>query len=205
MSTVSERAVINEYGLSKFVLQFRPFLQMDDEQFFKFCQANQNVRIERNEKGEIIVMPPTGFETGDRNAEITMQLRIWSKKDKTGKSSDSSTGFKLPNGATRSPDASWIKKEKIEQFTPEQRKKFLPLYPDFVIELFSASDILRETQEKMEEYIENGARLGWLIDPKKEQIHIYRKNGEIEILEKPDKVSGEDVLKDFELDMTEIW
>ena len=205
MSAVLERAVVNEYGLSKFVLRFSPFLPMDDDQFFKFCQANRDVRIERNKKREIIVMPPTGFETGDKNSEINFQLRLWNKKKEHGRVGDSSTGFNLPNGATRSPDASWVRNERVEKLSAARRKKFLPLCPDFVIELRSASDSLRDTQEKMEEYIENGARLGWLIDPKKEKVHIYRKNGEIEILKKPDKVSGEDILKGFELDLTEIW
>ncbi len=205
MSTVLERAVINEYGLSKFVLQFRPFLNMEDDQFFEFCQANRDVRIERNKDGEIIIMPPTGSKTGDRNAEITMQLRIWAKKNKQGKSYDSSTGFVLPNGATISPDASWILKERLEKFTAKQREKFLPLCPDFVIELRSASDSLKDSQEKMREYIENGARFGWLIDPKNKKVYVYRANGEVEILENPLKVSGEDVLQNFELDLTEIW
>lgn len=205
MSTISERAVINEYGLSKFVLQFRPVLNMDDDQFFEFCQANRDVRIERNKDGEIIIMPPTGSETGDRNAEITMQLRIWAKKNKQGKSYDSSTGFILPNGATISPDASWVSKKRLEKFTAKQLQKFLPLCPDFVIELRSASDSLKEGQAKMKEYIENGAQLGWLIDPKNKKVHIYRANGEVEILENPQSVSGEDVLVGFELDLTEIW
>ncbi len=205
MSTVLEKAVINEYGLSKFVLQFRPFLNMDDDQFFDFCQANRDVRIERSKDGEIIIMPPTGSETGERNAEITMQLRIWAKKNKQGKSYDSSTGFILPNGATISPDASWVLKKRIEKFTAKQLQKFLPLCPDFVIELRSASDLLKDGQAKMKEYIENGARLGWLIDPKNKRVSIYRANGEVEILENPQSVSGEDVLQDFELDLTEIW
>lgn len=205
MSTVLERAVINEYGLSKFVLQFRPFVQMNDEQFFDFCQANRDVRIERNKDGEIIIMPPTGANTGERNSEINFQLKLWAKKNKRGKTYDSSTGFVLPNGATISPDASWILKERLEKFTAKQREKFLPLCPDFVIELRSASDSLKDSQEKMREYIENGARLGWLIDPKNKKVHVYRASGEIEILDNPDKVSGEDVLQKFELDLTEIW
>ena len=205
MSTVLEKAVINEYGLSKFVLQFRPFLNMDDDQFFEFCQANRDVRIERNKDGEIIIMPPTGSETGGRNAEITMQLRIWAKKNKQGKSYASSTGFILPNGATISPDASWVLKKRIENFTAKQLQKFLPLCPDFVIELRSASDLLKDGQAKMKEYIESGARLGWLIDPKNKRIYVYRANGEVSVLENPQTVSGEDVLKGFELDLTEIW
>lgn len=134
-----------------------------------------------------------------------MQLRLWAKKDKRGKSYDSSTGFKLPNGATISPDASWVLSERLEIFTAKQREKFLPLCPDFVLELRSASDSLKTTQNKMAEYIENGARLGWLIDPKNKQVHIYRANDEIEILENPQTVSGENILEKFELDLTEIW
>ena len=113
--------------------------------------------------------------------------------------------FKLPNGATVSPDASWVLNKRLEKFTAKQREKFLPLCPDFVLELRSASDSLKITQNKMAEYIENGARLGWLIDPKNKRVHVYRANGEVEMLENPDKVSGEDVLKDFDLDLTEIW
>ncbi len=205
MSTVLEKAVINEYGLSKFVLQIRPFLAMDDEQFFKFCQANRDVRIERNKEGEIIIMPPTGWDTGDKNSEINFQLRLWAKKDKHGKVGDSSTGFILPNGATISPDNSWVRKDRIEQFSEKQRQKFLPLCPDFVIELRSASDTLKDGRQKMEDYIENGAQLGWLIDPKNKRVYIYRPNSEVEILKNPETISGEDILQGFELDLTEIW
>ncbi len=205
MSAVLEKVVVNEYGLSKFVLQIRPFLTMDDEQFFKFCQANRDVRIERSSNGEIIIMPPTGSETGDRNAEITTQLRNWAKKDKKGKTYDSSTGFELPNSATISPDASWVRKERIKQFTAKQREKFLPLCPDFVIELRSVSDSLKDLRKKMEEYIENGASLGWLIDPKNKIVYVYRPNLEVEILQNPQTISGEVVLENFELDLTEIW
>lgn len=205
MSTVLEKTVINEYGLSKFVLQFRPFVQMDDEQFFRFCQANQNVRIERSKEGEIIIMPPTGWNTGDINSEINMQLRLWAKKDKSGRVGESSTGFVLPNGAIISPDASWVRKERVEKFTPRQQQKFLPLCPDFVIELRSPSDTLKSGKEKMKEYIENGAKLGWLIDPKKKEVSIYRANGDIEILRNPKRVSGENILQDFELNLNEIW
>ncbi len=188
----------------KFEENNKPFRFTDDE-FWDFCRQNADLRIEMTKEGDVIIMPPTGSETGDRNAEITMQLRIWAKKDKRGKSYDSSTGFKLPNGATVSPDASWVLSERLEKFTAKQREKFLPLCPDFVLELRSASDSLKITQNKMQEYIENGARLGWLIDPKNKLVHIYRANGEIEVLENPQTVSGEDILVNFELDLTEIW
>lgn len=180
-------------------------LKFTDDEFWEFCRRNDGMRIEMTKEGDVIVMPPTGSETGDRNAEITMQLRLWAKKNKRGKSYDSSTGFKLPDGATLSPDASWIQKERIEKFTAKEREKFLPLCPDFVLELRSASDSLKDSQKKMAEYIENGARLGWLIDPKTKQVHVYRPNREAEILVNPQTVSGEDVLENFELDLTEIW
>jgi len=180
-------------------------LRFTDDEFWEFCCQNDEMRIEMTKEGDVIIMPPTGSDAGDRNAEITMQLRFWAKKNMKGKSYDSSTGFKLPNGATLSPDASWVRKERIEKFTAKQREKFLPLCPDFVLELRSATNSLKSSQKKMEEYIENGARLGWLIDPKNKRVYIYRANGEIEILENPNKVSGEDVLIDFNLDLTEIW
>ena len=205
MAAVLERTIVNEYGLSRFVLHFQSVAKMDDERFFGFCQDNRDVRIEQNAKGEIIIMPPTGSETGDRNAEITTQLRNWAKKDKKGKTYDSSTGFKLPNGAKRSPDASWILKERLENFSAKQLQKFLPLCPDFVLELSSPTDSLKDLQEKMDEYIENGARLGWLLDSKNKRILIYRPNEEIELLKNPETISGAPVLEGFELDLREIW
>jgi Uma2 family endonuclease len=179
--------------------------KMTPEEFWEFCGENREVRAELTKDGEVILMPPTGFETSDRNAEIIFQLKLWAKKDKTGIATESNAGFVLPNGATRSPDAAWTRKERLEKFTTAERKKFLPLCPDFVVELRSASDTLKDLQEKMEEYIENGARLGWLIDPQNKSVYVYHPNAETEVLENPSKVSGEDVLKDFELDLTEIW
>lgn len=205
MSAVLEKPVINEFGISRFVLQFSPFLEMDDEQFFEFCQANRDVRIERNSQGEIIIMPPTGWETGNKNAEITIQLGIWAKQDGRGKSADSSAGYILPNGATISPAASWILKERLEKVSPATRRKFLPLAPDFVIELRSQSDSLQKLKEKMREYIENGVALGWLIDPTECKVYVYRQNAEDETLENPTELSGEPVLKGFVLNLKEIW
>ncbi len=211
MQTVSEKTyskifVPNNSGALRFKFEANnKRLKFTDDEFWEFCRQNDEMRIEMTKEGDVIIMPPTGSETGERNAEITMQLRIWAKKDKCGKSYDSSTGFKLPNGATVSPDSSWVLNKRLEKFTAKQREKFLPLCPDFVLELRSASDSLKIAQNKMQEYIENGTRLGWLIDPKNKRVHIYRANGEIKILENPDKVSGEDVLPGFELDLTEIW
>lgn len=180
-------------------------LKFTDDEFWEFCRQNDEMRIEMTKEGDVIIMPPTGWNTGDRNSEINLQLRIWAKKDKRGKVGESSTGFVLPNGAIISPDASWGINDRLEKFTAEQREKFLPLCPDFVIELRSAPDSLKSSQKKMAEYMENGAQLGWLIDPKNKRVHIYRANGEVEILENPKTVSGENILQNFELDLTEIW
>ena len=150
-------------------------------------------------------MPPTGWDTSDRNSELNFQLRFWAKKDKRGKVADSNGGFILPNGAVRSPDASWVLKSRLENFSKEELRKFLPLCPDFVVEITSPSDSLSDAQKKMLEYIENGARLGWLIHTKTKQVFIYRPNEEMKILQNPKIVSGEDVLIGFELDLTEIW
>lgn len=205
MSAVLEKPVINEFGLSRFVLQFSPFIEMSDDQFFDFCQLNNDLRIERNADGEIIIMPPTGWETGDKNAEITTQLRNWTKQDGRGKSADSSAGYKMPNGAIMSPDASWILKERLEKVSPDKRRKYLPLAPDFVIELRSESDALSNLKEKMQEYIANGVSLGWLIDPASKQVYVYRPNSEIEISENLTEISGEPILKDFTMNLKEIW
>ncbi len=175
-----------------------------DAEYFEFCRKHEDLRIETNKAGDLIIMPPTGAETGDKNSELNMQLRNWAKKNGLGKTFDSNTEFKLPSGANRSPDATWILKQRYYALSLEQREKFPPICPDFVVELRSKSDRLKPIQDKMAEYIENGVRLGWLIDPYKKQVHIYRQNGEIEILENPKTVSGEDVLEGFDLDLAEI-
>jgi Uma2 family endonuclease len=204
MSAVLEKPVINELGIARLVLQFSPFIEMNDEQFFEFCQANRDFRIERNSEGEIIIMPPTGWETGNKNAEITIQLGIWAKQDGRGKSADSSAGYKLPNGAVMSPDASWILNERLSQVSPAKRRKFLPLAPDFVIELRSESDSLSKLEEKMREYIENGVALGWLIDATARKIYVYSAEKEVETLENPSEISGEPLLEGFVLNLKEI-
>ena len=153
--------------------------KMTPDEFWEFCSQNRKLRAELTKEGEVIIMPPTGFETSDRNAEIITQLRVWAKKDRNGKVTDSNGGFILPNGATYAPDASWTDKKRLEQFSAVELQKFLPLCPDFVIELRSASDSLKDLREKMEEYIENGARLGWLIDPKNKRVYVYRPNSEV--------------------------
>ena len=180
-------------------------MKMTDDQFFKLCQANRDLRFERNANGELIIMPPTGGETGNKNARITQQVMNWTDADGTGIAFDSSTCFKLPNGADRSPDASWIKLERWDALTDEEKQKFPPICPDFVIELLSPSDSLKTTQEKMKEYIDNGVRLGILINRKSRQVEIYRPGKEVEVLDFPATVSGEDVLKGFVLNLGMIW
>ena len=180
-------------------------INLSDEQFFQLCQKNRDLKFERNAKGDLIIMPPTGGETGKRNAGITSQLWLWNQQYKLGIAFDSSTGFKLPSGANRSPDASWIPLQKWQSLTPSQQQKFLPLAPDFVIELLSPTDTLEDTQKKMQEYLENGTKLGWLINPKKKQIEVYRQGKETEILDNPQNISGENILPDFQLDLELIW
>ncbi len=175
------------------------------EQFEQLCAANRELKLERSANGDLIIMPPTGGGTGKRNLKISQQLANWTDADGTGIAFDSSTGFQLPNGGDRSPDASWIPLTKWNALTPEQQEKFLPLAPDFVVELRSASDSLKPLQEKMEEYRDNGTRLGWLIDPKNRQVAIYRPHQETELLENPATLSGEDVLPGFILNLQVIW
>ncbi|MEH2418424.1 Uma2 family endonuclease [Nostoc sp.] len=187
------------------IVNLKPVLELTDEQFFQLCQANRDLRFERTATGELIIMPPTGGETGNRNAGLTAQLWIWNEQNKLGIAFDSSTGFKLPNGADRSPDASWLRLERWNALTQEQQTKFIPLCPDFVLELLSPTDSLKVAQEKMREYIDNGVRLGWLINRKSRQVEIYRQGQEVEVLESPVTLSGEDVLQGFILNIEAIW
>ncbi len=176
-------------------------IDLTDEQFFELCQRNRDYQFERTELGELLIMSPTGSETGNRNIELAYQLQAWSRQNNLGIAFDSSTGFKLPNGAERSPDASWIRRERWEALTSTERKKFAPICPDFVVELRSETDSLKDLQAKMREYIENGARLGWLIDRKNQRVEIYRPGKDVEILLSPVSLSGEDVLPGFVLDL----
>ena len=179
--------------------------QLSDEQFFQLCQDNRDLRLERSAKGDLIIMPPTGGETGNSNAGITAQLWLWNNLHKLGVVFDSSTGFKLPNGADRSPDAAWIPLEKWQALTPQQKERFLPLSPDFVIELMSPSDNLETARKKMQEYLDNGTRLGWLINRKTREVEIYRQGQAVEILTNPESLSGESILPEFSLNLTLIW
>lgn len=184
-------------------LQLPTSTKLSDDQFYELCLANRDLRIERTASGELILMPPTGGETGRRNSSLTAQLWIWNQRSGLGEVFDSSCAFKLPNGADRAPDASWVQTARWNALTPEQKEKFPPICPDFVIELRSSSDRLLSLQQKMQEYIDNGARLGWLINRRDRQVEIYRPQG-TEILQDPSKLSGEDVLPGFELKLQGI-
>jgi Uma2 family endonuclease len=179
--------------------------KMDEEEFYEFCRINSELRIERTKEGVIIVMPPAYTKTGGRNFELTGSFGVWVEQDATGKGFDSSTGFTLPNGAKRSPDVSWISNERWAALSDTDQKRFARICPDFVVELRSETDSLKTLREKMEEYIENGAQLGWLIDPLKKQVHIYRPETIIEVLDNPQTVSGEPLLRGFTLNVHEIW
>ena len=180
-------------------------IDLTDEQFYQLCINNRDLKFERNAKGDLVIMSPTGGETGNRNGRLVQQLFNWSDHNGEGIAFDSSTGFKLPNGADRSPDASWIPLEKWNSLTPQQQEKFLPFAPDFVVELLSPTDSLSKTQDKMREYLENGTRLGLLINRKSRQVEIYRQGKEVEILNNPKTISGEDVLPGFVLNLEVIW
>ncbi|NWF62536.1 MAG: Uma2 family endonuclease [Fischerella sp.] len=191
--------------MSALTLQLPPALKLTNEEFELLVAVNKELRLELTAQGELVIMSPTGGETGERNLDIEGQLWLWNRQNRLGKAFNSSTGFKLPNGATRSPDASWIKMERWDILTPQQRKKFPPLCPDFAVELVSESDDLEDTQAKMREYIENGLRLGWLINPIDKQVEIYRPNQAVEVLQSPKSLSGEDVLPGFVLNLDSVF
>jgi Uma2 family endonuclease len=186
-------------------LNLNPVVKLDSEQFFRLCQENPALKLERTAQGELVVMPPTGGETGRQNAQLTAQLVLWNDRINLGEAFDSSTGFKLPNGADRSPDAAWVERSRWQSLTLAQREKFLPLCPDFVIELLSPTDTLQHIQAKMQEYLENGCRLGWLIARQRRVVEIYRCGHNIEILSAPESLSGEDILPGFTLNLKKLW
>jgi Uma2 family endonuclease len=178
---------------------------MNDAEYFEFCDRNRKLRIERYANGEIIIMPPTGFETGYRNNEVSRQLGNWARADGRGIALDSNTEYILPNGAALSPDASWLLRDRLEQFTKEQKKRFLQLCPDFVVELISPTDRLSRVKTKMREWIENGVALGWLIDADRRTVYIYRPGEDPQELVDIDHVLGEGPVAGFRLDLTDIW
>lgn len=201
---MAKQTLTNLSPSTRFVLNTES-VGLTPEQFFRLCRDNPELRIELTAQKEIIIMSPTGSKTGWRSARITIQLGIWAERDGTGLVFDSNTGFILPSGAERSPDASWIRRERWDALTPEQQNVFAPICPDFVIELRSPSDSLAETKEKVEEYIANGARLGWLIDPIDRRAYVYGPDRPPVCLENPDSVSADPVLRGFELRLTELW
>ena len=178
---------------------------LTDEQFYQLCIANRDLKFERTSDGKAIIMSPTGGETGNRNLKLIQQLANWAEQDQTGIAFDSSSGFKLPNGAIRSPDVAWLRLERWNRLTLEQQAKFPPICRDFVGELRSASDSLPMLQQKMSEYVENGTRLGWLINRQQRQVEIYRANQPKQVLDSPQTLSGEDVLCNFTLNVDLIW
>jgi len=187
------------------VVRFRPAIELSEDQFFALCQINGELRIERNAQGELLIMPPAGSETGERNMKVAVRVGSWAERDGTGVAFDSSAGFTLPNGAVRAPDAAWIVRERWAQIPPKQRRQFAPICPDFVLELRSPSDTLRDLQAKMSEYLANGARLGWLLDPPTRRVYVYRPGAPIERLDDPETVSGDPVLSGFILNVREVW
>jgi Uma2 family endonuclease len=191
--------------MTAYTINLDPVLKMTKEQFYQICAANPELKLERNVNGELIVMSRTGGETSTWNSDINFDLVAWNRQSFAGKVFDSSGGFSLPKGADRSPDAAWISNEKWNALTPDERKKFLPLCPDFAIELLSPSDSWLKGLAKMQEYQDNGCRLGWLIDPENKQVAIYRLDQPVEVLKAPPTLSGEDVLVGFTLNLENIW
>lgn len=177
-------------------------VNLTDEQFYRLCQANQTWNLERNQKGELLIMPPVGGNSGKQEANLIVKVGVWNEQTQLGEVFSSSTIFRLPNGGDRSPDVAWIKRERWEALSAEEREKFPPLCPDFVIELRYRTDSLTSLQDKMSEYLASGLRLGWLINPQQQQVEIYRLNSDMEIINLPAILSGEDVLPGFVLNLT---
>lgn len=180
-------------------------LKLDRAHFIKLAQANRDLRLERTATGELIIMPPTGSDTGSKNADLIGQLWLWNRQQQGGVVFDSSSGFHLPNGSDRSPDAAWIQQERWDRLSEIEKQGFAPICPDFMVELRSPTDNLTALQAKMQEYRENGARLGWLINRRDRTVEIYRQNREVEVLNHPDTLLGETVLPGFILDLTRVW
>jgi Uma2 family endonuclease len=191
--------------MTALTLNLNSVIKLTREQFYQLCEENPDLKLERNAQGELVIMPPTGGETGKSNSTINAQIWFWNDHNQLGEVFDSSTGFTLPSGADRSPDVSWVEKSRWDALTKEQKEKFLPLCPDFVIEILSPNDSLKKTQMKMQEYIENGCRLGWLINRKKQEVEIYRPGKQVEVLKLPQTLSGENILPGFVLNMQRIW
>jgi Uma2 family endonuclease len=186
-------------------LNLQPHLQLTNETFEQLCRNNPDLRLERTAQGKLVAMSPTGSESGRQNLGLSAQLWVWNQQTGLGVAFDSSTGFTLPNGAIRAPDAAWIEKQRWERLSRQQRRRFAPICPDFVVELLSPTDALETLQIKLQEYMDNGAKLGWLIDPDTRQVYIYRPQTPVEILDQPTSLSGETILPNFEINLELIW
>lgn len=195
-----------EQAANAVVIHFSPVLKkMSEDEFFDFCMLNKDLRIELTSEGDLIIMPPTGMKTGHRNFKLVAAFGVWAEKDGTGKGFDSSSLLTLPNGAKRSPDLSWVRNERWEALTEKEQERFSPVCPDFVVELRSRTDSLKTLQRKMDEYIANGAQLGWLLDPTRKKVYVYRPDSPVEILDNPQIISGDPLLRGFVLDVQAIW
>jgi Uma2 family endonuclease len=199
--------------LTPFTIDLSPILSeqrsanviLTHDQFEQLCAANPDIKFERTPTGELVIMSPTGGETGMNNATLIARFVVWNEQFNLGKVFDSSTCFRLPNGGERSPDVAWVEKSRWEALSPEQQRKFPPLCPDFVLELRSPSDHLPLLQAKMQEYLDSGARLGWLLNPEENQAEIYRPRRSVEVLQAPNSLSGEAVLPEFTLNLEWLW
>jgi Uma2 family endonuclease len=199
-ATNSSIGAFDEYQLA---VDFRS-IRLTDEQFYRLCRDNPELRMELTSEGRLVVMSPTGAKTGWRNSKLTQRLANWADTNGRGLAFDSNAGFTLPNGAKRSPDAAWVRLEKWQALSNDEQERFAPLCPEFVAELRSPRDSLSSLQEKMQEYVDNGARLGWLLDPLEKRVYVYRPGRAMECLENPKSLSGEDVLEGFVLDLEDI-
>lgn len=188
-----------------YTLDVRSVFTLDDDAFEALCWHNPEFKFEISAGGELVIMSPTGGETGNRNSELNAEFIIWNRKKKLGVVFDSSTCFRLPGGGKRSPDLAWILRARWEQLSPEDREKFPPIAPDFVLELLSPSDRRQDLQPKMQEYMASGVRLAWLIDRSERCVEIYRLGQPAEVLQNPERLQGEDVLPEFELDLSLVW
>ncbi|WP_413199749.1 Uma2 family endonuclease [Nostoc piscinale] len=191
--------------MTAITLNLDSVIKLTREEFYRLCTENPDLKLERNVQGELIIMPPTGGETGRSNVNLILQVALWNEQTRAGEVFDSSTGFTLPNGADRSPDVSWVEKSRWDALSKEQRERFIPLCPDFVIEIMSPSDSLAKIQAKMTEYMANGCRLGWLFNRKQQEVEIYRLGREVEVLKSPQVLSGENVLSGFVINLQKIW
>jgi Uma2 family endonuclease len=188
-----------------YTLDLTPFIQLSDRQFAQLCENHPDIKFERNSRGELIIMPPTGGETGNRNASLIVKLGIWNERHQLGYLFDSSTCFKLPNGGNRSPDLAWIRRDRWEALSQGDRETFPPIAPDFILELKSPSDNIKDLRDKMAEYQNAGVKLGWLIDRQAQRVDIYRQGLEPEQRDRPVTLDGEAILPDFELDLSIVW